>query len=227
MSEQNAAFYFDLASPLAYIVAELIGQALPAAEWRPVLARDLTGTAASERRPRAETPEPPETPETPETPESPGASHSRLGAGPALSGAEWIEREQIERLAAAAGLLEVRWPKQFPFDSEQAMRAATYAKSIGRTVAFAQAAFRQAFAGGSDLAREDGLLVAAAACELHPRALLAGMGSAGVRSQLHKTTADAARAGVQSVPALRIGEQVFAGMQALERVSAGRTVALA
>ena len=31
------------------------------------------------------------------------------------------------------------------------MRAATYAKQIGRTVAFALAAFRQAFAGGRAL----------------------------------------------------------------------------
>ncbi len=41
------------------------------------------------------------------------------------------------------------WPADFPFDSELAMLVATYAKSIGRVVPFAQAAFRQAFAGGA------------------------------------------------------------------------------
>ena len=46
------------------------------------------------------------------------------------------------------GLQPLRWPEPFPFDSALAMRVATYAKSIGRVVPFAQAAFRQAFAGG-------------------------------------------------------------------------------
>ena len=49
------------------------------------------------------------------------------------------------------------------------MRAATYAKQIGRAVAFALAAFRQAYAGGRDLVEPDNVLIAAAACEMHPR----------------------------------------------------------
>ena len=53
--------------------------------------------------------------------------------------------------ARELGLQALRWPEPFPFDSALAMRAATYAKSIGRAVPFAQAAFRQAFAGGRDL----------------------------------------------------------------------------
>lgn len=192
MSSPGTTFYFDLASPLAYIVAERIGQALPGAEWRPVLAREL-----------------------------PGAS----GTGPGPNGVADVGRAEIERLAAEAGLLPVRWPRPFPFDSEMAMLTATYAKSIGRTVAFAQASFRQAFAGGRDLAREDYLLIAAAACELHPRAVLAGAASVRIRGQLRETTADAAKAGAMCVPALRIGDQVFNGIEALERVPDGRTKA--
>ena len=52
------------------------------------------------------------------------------------------------------------------------MRAATFAKQTGRTVSFSLAAFRQAFAAGRDLTEPDNVLIAAAACELHPRALL-------------------------------------------------------
>ena len=52
------------------------------------------------------------------------------------------------------------------------MRVATYAKSIGRAVPFAQAAFRQAFAGGHSLEDPDYVLIAAAACEMHPAAVL-------------------------------------------------------
>ena len=54
---------------------------------------------------------------------------------------------------ARAGPAAAALAEPFPFDSSLAMRAATYAKSIGRTVPFAQAAFRQAFAGGRSLER--------------------------------------------------------------------------
>ena len=66
------------------------------------------------------------------------------------------------------------WPAPFPFDSALAMRVATYAESIGRTVPFAQAAFRQAFAGGNALDDLDYVLISAAACEMHPRAVVQG-----------------------------------------------------
>ena len=55
------------------------------------------------------------------------------------------------------------------------MLAATYAKQIGRAVAFSLAAFRQAFAGGRDLGDQDTVLIAAAACEMHPAAVLKGI----------------------------------------------------
>ena len=55
-----------------------------------------------------------------------------------------------------------------------AMRAAVFAQQTGRVVAFSLAAFRQAFAGGRDLTDTDNVLLAAAACELHPRAVLKG-----------------------------------------------------
>ena len=55
------------------------------------------------------------------------------------------------------------------------MLAATYAKQIGRGVAFSLAAFRQAFAAGRNLGDEDTVLIAGAACEMHPTALLKGV----------------------------------------------------
>ena len=59
----------------------------------------------------------------------------------------------VERTALQRGLQPLRWPDPFPFDATLAMHVATYAKQIGRTVPFAQAAFRQAFAGGRALDR--------------------------------------------------------------------------
>ena len=114
---------------------------------------------------------------------------------PAHRCAEEIEtvREDVERRAAAMGLQAVRWPDPFPFDSERAMLAATYAKQIGRAVAFAIAAFRQAYAGGRPLDVDDNILIAAAACEMHPRAVLKALETRGVRAALDEASA-AARA---------------------------------
>ena len=84
-----------------------------------------------------------------------------------------IALPEVERRAASQGLQAMRWPAEWPPDSTLAMRVATYAKQIGRGVAFSLAAFRQAFAAGRDLAEPDTVLIAAAACEMHPRAVLA------------------------------------------------------
>ena len=79
---------------------------------------------------------------------------------------------EVERRAAAYGLPPIAWPDPWPGNTLFAMRVATFAKQTGRTVSFALAAFRQAFAAGRDLSDPDNVLIAAAACELHPRALL-------------------------------------------------------
>ncbi len=47
---------------------------------------------------------------------------------------EDVFRVDVARRARELGLQPLRWPTEFPFDSTLAMRAATYAKSIGRTV---------------------------------------------------------------------------------------------
>jgi 2-hydroxychromene-2-carboxylate isomerase len=115
---------------------------------------------------------------------------------------------------ARRGLQPLRWPDPFPFDSALAIRAATYAKQIGRTVPFALAAFRQAFAGGRAL-DADTVLIAAAACEMHPAAVLKAVDLRSVRDELARRTDEAAALGVRDVPAVRVGEEVFHGDAAL------------
>jgi 2-hydroxychromene-2-carboxylate isomerase len=100
-------------------------------------------------------------------------------------------REDVGREVMALGLQPLRWPDPFPFDSELALLAATYAKSIGRVVAYSLAAFRQAFAGGHAL-DETHVLLAASACEMHPRAVLKALESGRVRAQLDEFTEQAA-----------------------------------
>jgi len=131
-----------------------------------------------------------------------------------------VFRTQIARRAGELHMLPLRWPQPFPFDSALAMRVATYAKSIGRAVAFAQAAFRQAFAAGRSLEEADNVLIAAAACEMHPDAVLAASQLRTVARELARCTAGAAEAGVLEVPAVTVGERVFLGERALEDAGA-------
>jgi 2-hydroxychromene-2-carboxylate isomerase len=181
-------FYFDLASPLAYLAAEQVLHALPGpAEWRPVLERELGGGGEQALR----------------------CEYERDAF-----------REDVARRAHALGLQPLRWPEPFPFDSAFAMRAATYAKSIGRVVPFAQAAFRQAFAGGRDLADPDNVLIAAAACEMHPSAVLRGAQLRSVGSQLAAATSDAVRSSIKEIPAIVVDGVVFEGERAIEHAAA-------
>ena len=145
---------------------------------------------------------------------------------PAFRCAEEVasHREDVQRRAAHYGLQPLRWPPEYPFDSEFAMLAATYARQIGRGVAFSLAAFRQAFAAGRDLGERDTVLIAGAACELHPAALIKGAELRSTRERLDAATAEAIAAGVRDVPAFQIGERVFSGPNALEEARASQSL---
>jgi 2-hydroxychromene-2-carboxylate isomerase len=112
------------------------------------------------------------------------------------------DRDAIERRAAELGIQPVRWPPSRPSDTRTAMLAATYAKRIGRAVAFSLAAFRQAYAGGRDLGDTDTVLLAGAACEMHPTALLKGIGLRSTAEALAEATERARRDGVTALPAV-------------------------
>ena len=102
------------------------------------------------------------------------------------------------------------------------MLVATYAKQIGRAVAFSLAAFRQAFAGGRDLSDPDNVLIAAAACEMHPAAVIKGARLARSGAASTRRPPRRAAAGVLDVPAVRVGERVFHGDRELEAAAALR-----
>ena len=96
------------------------------------------------------------------------------------------------------------------------MLVATYAKQTGRVVAYSLAAFRQAFAAGRDLGERDWVLDGGGR----------GGDAPGGRDQVRRAARDAARldaataaaraAGVRDVPAVRVGDAVFHGDDALE-----------
>ena len=183
-STDSARFFYDLASPDAYVAAErVVGVLGIVPEFVPVR---LGGLAAG------------------------GVGGFRCAEE------EAIYRAEVERRASARELLPVRWPDPFPAETDWAMLVATYAKQTGRVVAYSLAAFRQAFAAGRDLGERDWVLVAAAAAEMHPAAVIKSAELRGTRRRLDEATAAARAAGVRDVPAVRVGDAVFHGDEALE-----------
>jgi 2-hydroxychromene-2-carboxylate isomerase len=142
-------------------------------------------------------------------------------------GGSWARTErrdegmrEIERRAKEYGLLPLSWPDDWPSNTLKAMRAAVFAQQAGRAVAFSLAAFRQAFAAGRDLADIDNVLIAAAACELHPNAVLKGIELQSTKDRLRAATDEAYERGVRGVPTVAVGDRLFYGDDHLEEAAA-------
>jgi 2-hydroxychromene-2-carboxylate isomerase len=182
----EAAFYFDLRSPEAYLAAEQALSVLPApCEWQPILSAALPAAESFEAY---------------------RCQHEID-----------VMHENVETRAAALALQPLRWPDPFPYDSRFAMLTATYAKRLGKTVAFSLAAFRQAFAGGRALSERENVLIAAAACEIHPAAILKATQTRAIAAELDRASAEALTLGVSDVPAVRVGDRVLIGERLLEQ----------
>jgi len=188
-SVAGISFYFDLGSPYAYLSAERISRLFTDA-----------GLAQPEWKPVLL-----------------GALFDRFDRGSwSLTDARDAGMREVERRAGTQGIQPIRWPEPFPANTLHAMRVATYAKSIGRTVSFALAAFRQAFAGGRDLTDPESVAIAAAACELHPNAIARAAASESVKGRLREETDRAGDRGVFGVPTVVVGTEVFWGDDRLE-----------
>lgn len=188
-----ATFYYDLGSPYSYLAAERISFLFAGA-----------GLDQPEWQPILL-----------------GGLFARFDRGSwALTDRRSEGMREVERRADAMGIQPIRWPDPWPGNTLHAMRVATYAKSIGRTVSFTLAAFRQAFAGGHDLSDPDNVAIAAAACELHPNAIAKAAGGTSMKSRLREATDAAGDRGVTGVPSVAVGELVFWGDDRLEEAVA-------
>jgi 2-hydroxychromene-2-carboxylate isomerase len=187
MSAERPVFYYDLNSPYAWLAAERIHDVLPEPPvWQPIA---FAFILRHDDR----------------TPWSLGPDRD--------AGVAEIEQRALER-----GLPELRWPERWPREtySIPAMRAATFAAEIGRAAAFALAAFRQQFNAGRGLDDVDNILLAGAACELHPNALLPALERDSIKLRLKDATEDAIERGVPGVPTVRVGDELFWGDDRLE-----------
>jgi 2-hydroxychromene-2-carboxylate isomerase len=185
----RATFYYDLGSPYAYLSAERIsGLFTEAGLEQPEWQPILLGGLFGH------------------------FDRDSWGNGPGREAG----MAEVERRAAAYGLPPIVWPDPWPGNTLTAMRVATFAKQTGRAVSFSLAAFRQAFAAGRDLTDPENVMIAGAACELHPRALLKAIETKSVKEALREATEEAAAQGVEGVPALVVDGQIFWGDDRLE-----------
>lgn len=194
MDSRTPIFSYDLASPECYLAAERVSFVLGVTPvWEPVIAswggRGHQDAEGVQAQPFG----------------------LRLGPEP--------DRSATERIARERGLQAMRWPLHWPPDSQLAMRAAAYARSIGRATAFSLAAFRQTFAAGRDLSDLNTILIAAAACEMHPAAVIRAVGLRSVARALEEATERAVASGVHRLPALRVDGLVFEGDSGLDEAS--------
>jgi 2-hydroxychromene-2-carboxylate isomerase len=198
MEAARALFFYDLGSPYSYLAAERVNGLFAEAGAEPPEWQPILLGGLFKRFDR-----------------------DSWGNGP--------DREdgiaEVERRASAYGLPALRWPEPWPGNTLFAMRAATYAKEIGRAVSFSLAAFRQAFAAGRDLTEADNVLLAAAAAEMHPRAVIASVERASIKEALRDATDRAGDLGVLGVPSVVVGDEVFWGDDRLEEAVAAWTSA--
>jgi len=185
-------FFYDFYSPYSYLAAERVNAVLPVVpEWRPISFGHILKMA--ER--------------TPWSFERDEDWHAR-----------W---DDIRARAASRALPEPRVPDGWPVETYSLLgaRAATFAKQSGRAVAYSLALFRQVFAGGRTL-DEDTVLLAGAACELHPNALKKGVASKTVKDALAHATEEAFALGVRGIPTIAVGNELFWGDDRLEDAAA-------
>ena len=191
----DALVYYDFSSPYSYLAAERISglfaeAGLEQPEWQPISFGHLL--QATGRRPWS------------------------------FQEDKSVDFDEIQRRAAERGLPEVRYPPGWPVEnySLNPVRAAIYAKESGRVVSFSLACFRQVFAAGRDMSDVDNVLIAAAACELHPNAVLKGIETRSVKDKLRTATEHAIELGVEGIPTVAVGDQLFWGDDRLEEAVA-------
>ena len=205
MNRVRSIFYYDFNSPYSYLAAERISGLFAEAEveqpeWQPI---------------------------------SFGHVLKETGRRPwSYEEDKRADLAEIDRRMRERGLPEIRYPEGWPIDnySLNPLRAAIYAKESGRVVSFTLACFRQVFAAGRDMSDLDNVLLAAAASELHPNAVLKGIETKSGKDRLRAATEEALERGIEGIPTVAVGAQLFWGddrlEEAVEAAGAGRSLNL-
>jgi 2-hydroxychromene-2-carboxylate isomerase len=192
-----ATFSFDLASPYSYLAAERIDGLFADAGLEPPRWQPILF----------------------------GALVKELGRTPWGLGPDRDQHfAEIERRAADYGLPPLAWPDPLPADSLHAMRAATVAAEAGPDCArdFALAAYREAFVEGRDLGDPEVIVAAAGVAGIGPR-VTDGVAAPETKDKLRRNTEEAWNAGLQGVPTVAVGNELFWGDDRLAEAVAAAT----
>jgi 2-hydroxychromene-2-carboxylate isomerase len=190
-SMPHTTFYFDLGSPYAYLSAERLEAVLTEpGHWQPI---SLGGLFKSNRRSSWALGE-----------------HRRRQDGMA----------EVERRARQYGLPAINWPDPWPGNYLMAMRAATYAFTVGRGREFTLEAFRHAFQQGHDLSIPARVLDAGQHAGLDRATLEAATQEPAIKQALREATDAAHALGVIGVPTLSVDGELFWGDDRLEDAAA-------
>jgi len=129
---------------------------------------------------------------------------------------------QAERESRILRMPLVR-PRRFPLDSRRAARAATLAAERGACQSFALAIARLAFCGGFDISKESAIREAAEVAGLDPEEAAAAASDSVFDHGLDRTSLTLRANGVDSPPAISIGDQLFEGPEAIQAATSFRT----
>jgi 2-hydroxychromene-2-carboxylate isomerase len=135
-----------------------------------------------------------------------------------LTDARAVNVAEIERRAAAYDL-PLRWPADWPPNSLVAQRAAIFAQRKGVGRAFAEAAYLATYGAGGDLGEPETLLVAGEAAGLPRDELTAALSDPEIKAALRQATEAAIALGVNGIPTLQIGGQLYFGDDQLEQAA--------
>ncbi|MGH2858939.1 MAG: 2-hydroxychromene-2-carboxylate isomerase [Solirubrobacteraceae bacterium] len=123
---------------------------------------------------------------------------------------------ELEQRAGRYGIAPIVWPAGWPADGLMAMRAAAWAKRLGRVEAFARAVYRAQFTTGADISERAVLQACATRVGLYGDALAGAVADADVKRALRVATERAWGAGVRGIPTLRCATELFYGDDRLE-----------
>jgi len=184
-------FYYDLSSPYAYLAASRVDETLPVRpEWRPIAFGVIV-------RARGKVP---------------------------WSFAEDRHKDfdEIAGRARARGLPEVRYPEGWPLEtySLAPLRALLVAADQDQLRAASLELYRTMFAEGRHLADVETVLEAVARAGMDPEAVRQQLATDEVKDRLRAQTDTALAAGVEGIPTVQVGEQLFWGDDRLEDAAA-------
>jgi 2-hydroxychromene-2-carboxylate isomerase len=183
----EAVFYYDFNSPYAWLAAERVNRVMPAPPvWRAISFSHVL--KHSQRLPWS------------------------------VSDEREAGIEAVEKRASERGLPKIRWPEGWPANTipMAGLRAATFAADIGKSISFSLAAFRQTFLAGRPMNELDNVLIAGAACELHPNAIKTALERDAIKQKLTDNTNEAIELGIHGVPTVAVNGELFWGDDQLE-----------